>query len=208
MRGFVYRDLCMVKHHWKTIGILIVIFAVMMFVRDTSYQFQTILPIYLILTFSNQAVNEDEKSGWARFAAAVPDGRRGMVRSKYVVVLLAAAVVLCMELLAAIVLAVMGKQELVFSIQIALVSIGLSVLVAEISLPMMYTFGYRDGAFLSIIMMVLLLFVTGGAAYKGMQACDWDLRGLNILILVPLAAALFLRASYRASLSMVRRRDF
>ena len=167
MKGFLYRDLCGVKRIGKFVALIAVVFGIVGVV-GTAHTMQILLPIYCILMCVNQLVEQDERSGWMAFASAVPDGRREMVRSKYIILLL----------------------------------------MAEVSLPAEYTFGHRDGAFFSILVAAVLIPAAGAAAYKGMQACDWDLQGLNILVIVPIAAAAFLRPSYRASLSACKRREF
>ena len=207
MKGFLYRDLCGVKRMGKFMWIIVVSFGAMTFVGE-PHSMQFLLPIYSVIMLANQLVDEDEKSGWMGFAGAVPDGRRKMVRSKYSIVGLTAGVTFLLEILLAVGLAATGKQELLFSLQVGLVAVGVAVLMAEIALPVEYTFGYRDGAFFSVLISALLLFVTGASAYKGMQAHDWELRGLNILILVPVVAAIAFYPSYRASVSACGRREF
>ena len=206
MKGFLYRDLCGVKRISKFIAIMVVLFSIM----GIGGTMQLLVPIYFILVYVNQLVEEDERSGWIAFASVVPNGRQQLVRSKYRILLLTAGGVLVWEVLFAAVLAGQGKQGFLFGMQVGLVAVGVAVLIAEISLPAMYSFGYRDGAFFTVMMAVVLLFIIGRAAYSGMQAHDWnrDLQGLNIMVIVPLAAIIALRPSYRASVSACERREF
>lgn len=207
MRGFLYRDLCAVKNIYKYLGILTAFLALMSFVLK-AYYMQFLLPIYGIMMIANQTVSEDEKSGWMVFAAAVPGGRRGMVRSKYRIVLLAAGIFLLLELLLAFLWDMAGKQELVFSLQMSLVCVGLALLMAEISLPLEYSLGYKDGSILSVMIIAAGLFLLSRLRIGLMRGGHDDLLWMNFEAFLPVAAIIGLCPSYQISLRATEHRDF
>lgn len=207
MTGFFYRDLCELRRH-SGILLLLAALCVGQRLRNDSPAMLIFLPFFCILLCSNRLMEAEERSGWMRFAAAVPDGRRKAVRSKYAVLLLSAGGVLALELVLSALLAALGEQSLLFGVQLSLVCVALAFLVAEMALPAQYSFGYRDGAFFSVLMAALLLALSGWMAYRGMQRADWDVQGLNGMALFPAAAVLAFVPSYRASLSACEGKDF
>jgi len=198
MKGFLYRDLCEMKRLSKFVAIILVCFGVIAFMGK-SYTIQVMLPIYCILMFVNQIMNEDEKSGWVAFVSVIPNGRRNMVKSKYVALLLVTGTVLLLETLLSVGLAVTGGQELLFSLQVALVAVGISVLMAEITLPLKYSFGVEAGGILSIVCVVMLILLLVQIAVE---------TTLNFLIVVPITGTVAFYPSYRASVSACEGREF
>ena len=87
MRGLLYKDLIVT---WKTCRMVILaalIFAVVAGMRSESLFFAVYAPIVMTATVLT-TLAYDERSGWLRYAEALPYGRNTIVKSKYVMAFL------------------------------------------------------------------------------------------------------------------------
>ena len=81
MLGFIKKDLLMIKSNWKFLAILFIVYIFMSFSNQMDISF--ILPymsvMVMISTFSYDTLNK-----WDNYATALPNGRKNLVKAKYV----------------------------------------------------------------------------------------------------------------------------
>ncbi len=89
MKGLIYKDLLTLKANGK-VYLFIVVFSAFFMFTDRAFMFSCMLSM-LILMCPLNTFSADELARWDAFSAALPGGRRAVVRGKYALLLLVLA---------------------------------------------------------------------------------------------------------------------
>ena len=112
MKGFIYKDLCLLGSVWKSYAFIFVMFLALTVtgVYDVSFLFMMVSVI--LCMYPSSSFSYDGLAKWDRFAVSVPNGRVKVVRAKYGFALLLGAFSLVMGLLLSLPAAFLGRMEL------------------------------------------------------------------------------------------------
>lgn len=209
MKGFIYKDLCLLKNVWKTYAWIFAVFAVLTLteVYDVSFLFS--LAAVLLSTYPANTFAYDELAKWDRFASSAPGGRWKVVRGKYLFALLLAGIALATELILALVMTVMGKAVLTEVVLFGLAGGAASLLINAILLPCLFRFGAQKGRVISMaVAAALVAALTACGIVMGDVLGDND-QWLTVLLAGLIAAALIvLPISYKISLGIYQKKEF
>ena len=202
MKGFLKRDCSLLFLASKGFLPFLLLFFVLGFFFD---KFSALVPAYLmgaLFSFTVVPFNYDELNHWTSYAAAVPNGRRNMVRARYLLSLgLTAA--------ASLFLLALDVPNHTVQVDAVLLRGGLFLLYIAVILPVSFRFGATKSRF---FIMLLLMGVAVAGVYA-FQSASLDfppasslLRLLPVLVLSLGAAAV--AGSYLISCRIMDKKEF
>ncbi len=210
MSGLLKKDLFLLKAGRKGYLLMVVIYAVCGIVGNPGFFGAMVTVLLLILPMN--AFAADEQSKWDGYAAALPGGRKTMVKSKYQLVLLTVAAGLILAALVNLVIA--GKENLPYG-ELMLAALGSTVLGLAancITCPLMFKYGVSKGRIAMLIcagaiagiIMIGTTMSFGGSLIRAAVAGGWAV--MVVLILAAIIAAFVL--SYRWSLKICEKKEY
>lgn len=163
MLGFMIKDLLIVKHNAKLLALMAAAYLVMGLVSgDTDLSF--LLPFMTVMLMMT-TFNYDNYNKWEAYAAALPSGRKGSVRAKYLATILLAVIssLVSAALTAVIMIVKLGAIDFA-EIGVELFgAIIATLLLLGLMYPAIYQFGIEK-ARIGVLMIVLGIAIVGGVA--------------------------------------------
>ena len=206
MTGMVIKDFYVMSAMAKTYLVMMAVFLILnvLGIYDTSIF--GVMFIVILMVMPTSAFAYDEQAGWDKYAVSTPAGRRGVVRGKYLLVLLLWGAAL------AIMLAVGAFQAFVRGPGVTdmLLSTGfmlcMALVMQAILLPILFKFGSQK----SRIAMMVVAGATGGGgvALSGILGEAGMERAIGLLaVLLPVIALGGMVISYSTSLSIYQKKE-
>ncbi|MDE6787936.1 MAG: ABC-2 transporter permease [Ruminococcus sp.] len=209
MKGLLLKELFMLRKSWLTITILTVTFAVVgIFSGETGMLL--IVPLFMSV-WSVSFMNMDEVSKWQQYSLALPYGRRKIVLSKYLMILILNALSIVFIIIAYLISIALGKNG--FSADLLLTLILLSLIMGivypSLLLPLVYKLNTEKGR------MVLMIIngIVGGVSVALLQTSSIlsdnifkGIAGFLPLIILAVVAVLYL-LSWQLSVRIYEKRD-
>lgn len=209
MKGFIYKDLCLLGSVWKSYAFILVMFSALTVtgVYDVSFLFMMVSVI--LCMYPSTSFSYDELAKWDRFAVSVPNGRVTVVRAKYGFALLLGAASLVFDLLLSLLAAFLGRMELGNGLLTCVGGVAGALLINALMLPLLFRFGAQKGRILLIAVVAALAGVLGALlAIGGMTAFGSGLLKSFVLVVLPVLTLLTLFVSYRVSLGIYQKKEF
>ena len=209
MKGFIYKDLCLLGSVWKSYAFILVMFSALTVtgVYDVSFLFMMVSVI--LCMYPSTSFSYDELAKWDRFAVSVPNGRVKVVRAKYGFALLLGAASLVFDLLLSLLAAFLGRMELGNGLLTCVGGVAGALLINALMLPLLFRFGAQKGRILLIAVVAALAGVLGALlAIGGMTAFGSGLLESFVLVVLPVLTLLTLFVSYRVSLGIYQKKEF
>lgn len=209
MKGFIYKDLCLLGSVWKSYAFILVMFSALTVtgVYDVSFLFMMVSVI--LCMYPSTSFSYDELAKWDRFAVSVPNGRVTVVRAKYGFALLLGAASLVFDLLLSLLAAFLGRMELGNGLLTCVGGVAGALLINALMLPLLFRFGAQKGRILLIAVVAALAGVLGALlAIGGMTAFGSGLLESFVLVVLPVLTLLTLFVSYRVSLGIYQKKEF
>lgn len=210
MNGLLKKDLLLVKASGKTYLFLILFYTAFSLFSSSSLLFTVITLIVVMLPLSSFSL--DELARWDQFAAALPGGRRAVVRSKYQLLFLTCAGALIFSVLVSLLIHFFGREgaalpELMAS---ALGCTAAGLLVSLLLYPFLFKYGTQK-ARLFLALAVGVIFAALAIGVLLFQTAGFRLAPRISPAVAAAAAAAVLAAaviSYRVSRRVYDRREF
>lgn len=215
MLGLIKKDLLIVKNNLKLIGIVLTIFFILALQDnfDITFALPFIAMIYLFtITLFISTFSYDEFNKWDAYAVTLPNGRKNIVKSKYITsIILVVSTLIITLLLTHLITFINGSLE--FEKVISLV-LGLTtgiIFVESIMLPIIFKFGIEKGR---LGLFGITIAITGIATIVSKK---FDLNiFVNIIqffdnyyfIIIPLALIILLLLSYKISDKIYSKKEF
>lgn len=215
MLGLIKKDLLIVKSNLKLIGIVLIIF--FMLAVQGNFDIILALPfiaiIYLfVITLFISTFSYDEFNKWDAYAVTLPNGRKNIVKSKYItsIILVVSALIITL-LLTHLITFINGSLE--FEKVISLV-LGLTtgiIFVESIMLPIIFKYGIEKGR---LGLFGVTIAITGIATIVSKK---FDLSiFVNIIqffdnyyfIIIPVILIIILLLSYKISEKIYLKKEF
>ncbi len=210
MLGFIKKDLLMIKSNWKFLTILFIVYIFMSFSNQMDISF--ILPfmsvMVMISTFSYDTLNK-----WDNYATALPNGRKNLVKAKYVATVFVIILITLLTTILSILISVFHHDPVNFNeLLITIISsIFATLLVQFIMYPIIYKLGIEK-ARIAIFVLVFGLVIMGGII---INCFDLSFIGkyLNIIsdyliIIIILLTIIFYLISYYISLKIMMKKEY
>ena len=85
MIGFIKKDLLMIKSNLKLVGIIFIVFFIMALQGEVDISF---VPALISVMLFMSTFSYDEYNKWDAYAITLPNGRKNVVKSKYIATLI------------------------------------------------------------------------------------------------------------------------
>lgn len=209
MKGFIYKDLCLLGSVWKSYVFILLMFSALTVtgVYDVSFLFMMVSII--LCMYPSTSFSYDELAKWDRFAVSVPNGRVKVVRAKYGFALLLGAFSLVFDLLLALLAAFLDRMELGNVLLSCVGGVAGALLLNAVMLPLLFRFGAQKGRILLIAVGAALAGVLGALlAIGGMTAFGSGRLEPFVFVVLPAPTLLALFVSYRVSLGIYQKKEF
>lgn len=142
MNGLLRKDLMVIKASGKTYIFLILFYAFFSLFNNSALFSGIVTLIMLLLPLSSFSM--DELARWEKFAAALPGGRRAVVRSKYQLLFLAFAGALVLSFLVALMVYFFGRDKSTTLLELmvsSLVCVVMGLLINCLLYPFLFKYG-------------------------------------------------------------------
>lgn len=119
-------------------------------------------PFLAILCVSSESLANEERSIWASFAISSPLGARGQVKSKYYMVFILNSIALVWVVVFDYLFAAIYDDLMAgISTSIGMLTMGASLLLSAIELPLLIRFGIKAGSVYKVILFLVIFIIVG-----------------------------------------------
>lgn len=210
MLGLIKKDFLLIKANLKSMIIIFVIYIMLAF--QGTFDVTFIIPLIGIMLFIS-TFSYDDFNNWNSYAVTLPDGRKNVVRAKYI-----ASIILTIILVAVALVIGMGinytktnsinLDEIISSLMGTMLS---SVIIISLLYPIVFKFGATNGR----IILFAVVFGIAGIGALIAQCIDMTpiiniINGLNnyLFIAIPIISIILLGISYLISNKIYQSKEF
>lgn len=163
MSGLILKDLLVLRKQGKSYLLIIGIYMVLAFVGVFDYSILSTMMVVLTIMLPMATFSYDELARWDKFAAAMPVGRSGIVKAKYLMALavIGGAGLLCFVV--NIIVAMIDHEAQLGALMASLGgSLGAGLLINAAILPLLFKYGAeKSRSMMMVVMLVVFILVFG-----------------------------------------------
>ncbi len=163
MSGLILKDLLVLRKQGKSYLLIIGIYMVLAFVGVFDYSILSTMMVVLTMMLPMATFSYDELARWDKFAAAMPVGRSGIVKAKYLMALavIGGAGLLCFEV--NIIVAMIDHEAQLGALMASLGgSLGAGLLINAAILPLLFKYGAeKSRSMMMVVMLAVFILVFG-----------------------------------------------
>ena len=210
MVGLMKKDFLLIKANIKSMIIIFIVFFIFAF--QGTFDIVFIVPIIGIMLFIS-TFSYDDFNNWNSYAVTLPDGRKNVVRAKYVasIILAVALGTLCLAISMAISYVRTNNINFDDTLSLLMGTILSSVIIISLLYPIMFKYGATNGR---IIMFIMIFGITGiGVMLEKFIDMTFLINMINELdnymfIAVPVISIILLGISYLISSKIYINKEF
>lgn len=209
MMGLIIKDLLLIKENWKQLLIFALIFIV---IGLEGNQILTFVPIFLSLMVLLSTFSYDDYNKWNSYAVTLPNGRKNIVRAKYVASIGLSVLAILFTYLMIIISGMMNHQLNLEETTITLLGCWSAVvLLQSFMYPLIFKVGLEKGR---IFLFVLFIGVSAllGLVFQNIKislpAEVISFLDHYLVIILPLVMIILLSISYKISEKIVQKKEF
>lgn len=202
MSGLIYKDLINLGQQWKSYLLILVLWGGLSVIQKNPYFFSGMFSVYAVIVLLT-AFGYDEKSGWDKYALAMPMSRSRIVLSKYVLALLvdALGLVTSMAFFAA------AKASVEETLTAQCIFQTLSLFLLAVQLPVIFKFGVEKARITVTMIILLPVFAAYIAVQAGFPMPDLE-KLVSYIYLGPIAGLCLLAVSAWVSVRIYKGKEF
>lgn len=210
MLGLIKKDFLLIKANLKSMAIIFIVYLILAF--QGTFDVTFVIPLIGIMLFIS-TFSYDDFNNWNSYAVTLPDGRRNVVRAKYI------ASIILTVVLGAVALAIgigigytktngINLNEIISSLMGTVLS---SVIIIALLYPIVFKFGATNGR---IILFAVVFGIVGIGAlisnFVDMTSVINMINGLDnySLIAIPIISIILLGISYLISNKIYKSKEF
>jgi len=210
MLGLIKKDFLLIKANLKSMAIIFIVYLILAF--QGTFDVTFIIPLIGIMLFIS-TFSYDDFNNWNSYAVTLPNGRKNVVRAKYI-----ASIILTI-ILAAVALTIgigisytktnsINLDEIISSLMGTMLS---SVIIISLLYPIVFKFGATNGR---IILFAVVFGIAGiGALIAQFVDTTPIINMINrldsySLIAIPIISAILLGISYLISNKIYQNKEF
>lgn len=210
MLGLIKKDFLMIKANLKATAIIYIIFLIMIFQGTLDSVF--IIPLIGIMLFIS-TFSYDDFNNWNAFAVALPNGRKNVVKAKYIASLILTVVLSIISIASSTLISYTRNNNIdILEIISGLMGTLLScIIIISLLYPIIFKFGSTNGR----IILFVVIFAFAGIISIVSNYIDMSsfVNLINMLdkywyIGIPLIAVIFLGISYLISNKIYKNKEF
>ncbi len=209
MYGLIKKDFLMIKQNLKILMFVFIVFIGTSIINESD---MTFMLHFMTVMISISTFSYDNYNKWDAYAITLPNGRKNVVRAKYISTL---AFIIMSFIISFISLLIMQKCVDNINLDIALVELVGCLfavfLIMSIMFPIMYKYGIEKGR---IVLFLLSFGVTGIAVlifkniHINISSNVIDFLNNYYKILIPIITGLLIFASYNISDRIYSKKEF
>lgn len=210
MLGLVKKDFLIIKANAKSMMIIFAIYIVL--TVQGTFDVTFVVPLIGIMLFIS-TFSYDDFNNWNSYAVTLPDGRKNVVRSKYIASIILTIILGILSLAIGIGIAYtktnnINVDEIISSLMGTMLS---SVIIISLLYPIMFKFGATNGR---IILFAVIFGIAGIGAliaqFVDMTFAINMINGLDnySLIAIPIISVILLGISYLISNKIYQHKEF
>ncbi len=210
MKGFMKKDLAMIKSNFKLIGILIVVYAIMglMGKMDISFILPFMNVMIMISSFSYDSYNK-----WDAYSISLPNGRKNSVKSKYIATILMVIITAIITIILSFVISYINTKTINYE-EILISMLGTvfgTLLVLTFMYPIIYKFGVEK-ARIGIFLLVFGIVIIGSLLFNYLDLSN-IIKSLSFLenylvIILIIVTIIMVYLSYKISEKIFSKKEF
>lgn len=209
MMGLIIKDLLLIKENWKQLLIFALIFIV---IGLEGNQILTFVPIFLSLMVLLSTFSYDDYNKWNSYAVTLPNGRKNIVRAKYVASIGLSVLAILFTYLMIMISGIMNHQLNLEETTVTLLGCWSAVvLLQSFMYPLIFKVGLEKGR---IFLFVLFIGVSAllGLVFQNIKislpAEVISFLEHYLVIILPLVMIILLSISYKISEKIVQKKEF
>lgn len=210
MLGLIKKDFLLIKANLKTMVIIFIVYLMLAF--QGTFDITFIIPLIGIMLFIS-TFSYDDFNNWNSYAVTLPDGRKNVVRAKYIASIILTVVLGIIALAIGIGISytktnVINLDEIISSLMGTVLS---SVIIISLLYPIVFKFGATNGR---IILFAVVFGIVGIVAlvsnFIDMTSVIKMINGLDnySLITIPIISVILLGISYLISNKIYQNKEF
>ena len=209
MMGLIIKDLLLIKENWKQLLIFALIFIV---IGLEGNQILTFVPIFLSLMVLLSTFSYDDYNKWNSYAVTLPNGRKNIVRAKYVASIGLSVLAILFTYLMIMISGIMNHQLNLEETTVTLLGCWSAVvLLQSFMYPLIFKVGLEKGR---IFLFVLFIGVSAllGLVFQNIKiSLPTEVISFlehYLVIILPLVMIILLSISYKISEKIVQKKEF
>lgn len=209
MIGLIKKDLFLIKGNFKSVLVVLFVFTLMTFQGTADMSF--VLPLISVMLFMS-TFSYDEYNNWNAYALTLPNGRKNIVKSKYIASLLLVGVCAIITALISICVGYSNNNIDFEKILSSLVGSVCGVLLIIIFVyPLILKFGIEKGR-IGLFIIIFIFTTIGGFLLTKVNLQNYSSLTKIIenfwMIIVPLIMTILLFGSYYISKKIFEKKEF
>lgn len=210
MLGLIKKDFLLIKSNLKTMIMIFIVFFIM--ILQGFFESTFVIPLIGIMLFIS-TFSYDDFNKWNAYAVTLPNGRRNVVRAKYIASIILTIILGIVSI--AISITISNVKTIEINIQEMLVSllgtIFSVIIIISLMYPIVFKFGSTNGR------IILFAVVFGITAIIGVISNFVDMEAIistinvldnNYYIVIPVISILILSGSYLISNKIYQNKEF
>lgn len=209
MLALIKKDLLLMKNNLKLIGIMLIIFFFMAMQGTYDLAF---LPAMICIMIFMSTFSYDEYNKWDAYAITMPNGRKNIVKSKYIATLILVGISIIITLVLNITIGYINKnldlEQIISIMSGCLLAI---IIIESILYPIIFKFGIEKGRIgLFIVVFGIVSIISGLSKVLNVET---PINFINFIekywfIIIPIIAIIFLIISYKISERIYLKKEF
>lgn len=209
MLGLIKKDLLMIKSNLKIIAIILVVFAIMYLQGEDNLSF---VPAMLSIIIFLSTFSYDEFNKFNAYAISFPNGRKNIVKSKFISSLILIFVSIIITMIASIGLGYFKDTlDLKYIIGISIGCAFACILIQSITFPLIFKFGVekaRIGLFIGAFGFSSIVLLIAKVNKFKLPSTILSFLESNLLLILIVIALLLLLGSYFISQKIYSKKEF
>ena len=210
MLGLIKKDFLLIKANLKSMAIIFIVYLILAF--QGTFDVTFIIPLIGIMLFIS-TFSYDDFNNWNSYAVTLPDGRKNVVRAKYIASIILTIILAAVALVIGIGISYtktnsINLDEIISSLMGTMLS---SVIIISLLYPIVFKFGATNGR---IILFAVVFGIAGiGALIAQFVDTTPIINMINrldsySLIAIPIISAILLGISYLISNKIYQNKEF
>lgn len=208
MLGLIKKDLLLIKSNIKMVIIMFVVFILLAINGNGNFSF---IPAFISVMLFMSTFSYDEYNKWDAYAITLPNGRKNVVKSKYIATLILIFLSVLVTLITCIIVGYINQNFEMKGIIETLLGCALAViLIQSFMYPFIFKFGIEKSRIGIFIVVFSLTFIISLISKQEIKISSNLIQFFNIygMILISVLTLIILLISYKMSRKIYLNKEF
>lgn len=155
MKGLIIKDILMIKNNIKLLSIAFLVWLILSSTQNNDMTF--VLPFLAIMIFIS-TFSYDDYNNWNAYAITLPNGRKNVVKSKYIASIILTVVI---ALICGVISYIFYKTKMLNLIQQLSGSLVGVIIVISLLYPIMFKYGSEKGRIITMLLVIGTVCISG-----------------------------------------------